>query len=1255
MMKNTRKLAYFGVPLLLALAISAGCAQDVGDIDRTQPNAIKKTDLEGRWHYQRTVVDVPASDGFTFVGNTDHSGMKEIKWEIQENFLYGRRQTELIEGADNKAEEGEDYRGEAIAVYRIRSHFDIQRQYNPSTGEQTNVIVENSSDRPWYEREYMRVDWSQNLVTNYQLDFEAEATEPVPYYVQEEFDPVTGELVPNPDAPVFDYEKKGNKDELAYFDITNRIFARAGTFYYPGYGVIPLCWLRGAEFMECGAGEYTIRNSFKRIDPDHQYVPQPYKGKETEVFGYFTTERDVYTDKNGIREQNKKRYLNRHNLWVNWYDEDGNLIPVAERELRPIVYFVNRDMPDDIKPMTRTVADQWNKVFNDAVREAGYPLKADERTFILCENNPVREGDPAACGAPGHSPRIGDIRYSFMAYIPKFMDYGLLGLGPSNNDPETGEIISGMAYVYHWNNSAAERTAEMVQLLNGNINPQEYIDGVNLEEWVRQVNDPSSAPARTFDISPDESFVKNIAARNRGDLMPITEEELRIQEEQGFDAFITPRIDAMFHRGQLNGQRSAAKGKLAGLAGTYIEDLLINDEILLATGHQPGAPVTDQDLAAASVVRGGFAKHEMNRAKIREHFAEQRNMYLPEMTDDALMGLAKELQDAAPEEVYDIIRTSIYTSVFAHEVGHSLGLMHNFAGSEDAVNYFDDYWKIRDDGNVGPRMIDPITQDEIDQKIYNYAYSSIMDYAGRYTIDGLGVAKYDRAAILYGYAGKIEVFKDRGNVRAKTFEDWFESRADILSFGGFGPSAYHYTKFYEEMGPKLYEESNRMVVDVADLKTNSLGQPDWSTAVVDGVEYSRVPYVYCSHTSLNISDSCLTRDYGADSYERMKNMIDDLNTWYISRAFPRGSVGRSSWGYVAGNYGRIYGRLKSWNDVYGLYAEILPTIYQASIVEDFLTRPGTGWGGKTWAIKNAFNYLLQTILMPNAGQFEELEMADGTTLLTGAQRYVTKELDITQGRYYSSAWRGGARECGYFWWECFHHIGYYLDKIMAIEALTDTETNFVARSTPEDIREWEVGYANTFPNEILELNSAIMAQKWDKFAPYLDGDNVMFPDYTDPALPVHAKPVDPFATFTIQLYWQVLGQARFPDAYSRNFLDESRIFLVGTGSAPDIDPSRLVTLKDPWTGYTYGAGKMEHGSAQDGSGEAMINRANLLLSRSSMCDNTSSTPTTVDDCVPGLDSGQVIKATQGLKDYIELIKVVADLSPKMSYGNPYAP
>src|SRR4029077_20032696 len=54
-----------------------------------------------------------------------------------------------------------------VAAYKIEKHFDVRRAYEPSTGEQRNVIEENDQDQPWYKREFMRVDWSKNLLPGY--------------------------------------------------------------------------------------------------------------------------------------------------------------------------------------------------------------------------------------------------------------------------------------------------------------------------------------------------------------------------------------------------------------------------------------------------------------------------------------------------------------------------------------------------------------------------------------------------------------------------------------------------------------------------------------------------------------------------------------------------------------------------------------------------------------------------------------------------------------------------------------------------------------------------------------------------------------------------------------------------------------------------------------------------------------------------------------------------------------------------------
>ncbi len=1222
------------------VACAWSCAEERPPLDRVQPNALEKGIFTGEWYYQRTVVDVPASTGFTFVGNTDYSGLTRVRWDVQEDFLYARRTTELIRGADARPEQAEGYEGEVVGAFRIEKHFDIVKAYNPTTGEQLNVLEENSSDRPWYERAYMRVDWSRNAVTNFQLDFERASVEPVAYYVQE-IDPLTGQR--HPDAPFFE-------PDGSYFDVTNKLFARAGTVEIEGYGAVPSCWLRGEELSECGSGEYTIRNSFMKVDPSRQYEPMAYKGKETELFGFFWTDRLTYNDRDGIREQNRERYINRHNLWQRSFDAEGGPIPMSERRIRPIVYHVNDEFPEDLKPVAQEVADQWNAVFVDVVKAAGKD-PGDQRVFVLCPNNPVRSGDPLECGAVGNSPRIGDLRYSFMAYVPRYMTYGLLGLGPSNSDPETGEIISGMAYVYHHNNVAAYRVQEMVELLNGDRNSQSFIDGVDLSDWVDEVNGRREAASRTFGLEEAGYMTERLskgwaASAQQSQRVEITAEDERQQAEVGFDRWLAPHLEAAYREGVHNGERSAPEARLAALEGTYVEALLLDEEILMAGGKAPGAPTLPEHVEAASVARGGLGEKLKDRAKMREQFAERHNMYLPEMADDALLGLAREVKDMEPEAVYTLARQKIYTAVLAHEVGHSLGLMHNFGGSDDAINYDEKYWQLRDDGQVGPRLTDPITLDEIYGKIYDYAYSSVMDYAGRYTIDGAGLGKYDRAAMLYGYARKVEVFKDTGGVPAGELRDWFERDGDLLTFTNQGPRTTHYTSFYNRMGSLLYDPDNRALVDVDDLDET------YSLTALDGRIAPRVPYIYCSHNRANLGDNCLTRDFGADSYERMKNNLDELDTWYIVRSFPRGVVGVDNYNYVNRTYDRIYDRLKNWNDIYGLYADLLPRFYDEATMQRFLLDAETGWGGQTWAVQNAFNHLVQTVLMPDIGDYGgPFTQADGTRLMQSGVRNANLSLGVTDARFYSTSWGDGDRDCGYQWWECLHHIGFYLDKIMAIEALTDTRTNFVSRATPEDIRQWEIGYFTTFPDQLLRINAAIMGQSWDRVGPYAQNGRLRFPNYAGDLRERNDSPVDPFATFSIQLYWQVLGQARFPRLFDRSFIDESRLFFTG-GDAPDLPPERTRTWSDPTSGYTFAALDFPDRIT---AGEEMIDRAVRLTAWSNFCDEDASTEATEDDCDPNVDQGSRDFVTFALIDYLELMRVVADLTPLMDYGDPLDP
>ncbi|HHH27974.1 MAG TPA: hypothetical protein ENK57_06475 [Polyangiaceae bacterium] len=228
--KWTRAVAV-GV-LGLAASGAIGCAEEREPINRVQNDALAKSFFVGadladdadnpEFYANGPLLDIgygAAQSGlFTAFYSND---LSIIRWQITEDYLIGRLAYERIEGTDGKGAGQEINDGQVLYVFKIKSHFDIRRAYNPSTGEELNVVEENTTDRLWYEREYMRVDWSSNEMTD-AYDFDTGAVyglffgveyEPLSYYIND----------PNhPHAPHFEPDD-------GYFDITTKAGRRCGS------------------------------------------------------------------------------------------------------------------------------------------------------------------------------------------------------------------------------------------------------------------------------------------------------------------------------------------------------------------------------------------------------------------------------------------------------------------------------------------------------------------------------------------------------------------------------------------------------------------------------------------------------------------------------------------------------------------------------------------------------------------------------------------------------------------------------------------------------------------------------------------------------------------------------------------------------------------------------------------------------------------------------------------------------------------
>ncbi len=328
----TTKLGKFVFWSVLPVALAfGGCSQEREPINRVQANALAKSFFVGNdlkssaddpeFYTAATVVDVPyGTDGasvFTGMGGS----LFRVKWEITEDYLNARLTYETVNGVDGHGAKTTN-NGKVIASYKISDHFDIRHDYNPSTGEEYNVIVENKTDRPWYEREYFRVDWSKNEIVSSTtwdpVSDEGWDTESLAYYVN---DPS------HPDAPHFD-------PDAGYFDVTNKLYIKPKTFDIGGHKV-PACFFYGSlvagatyPWGNCENSEITVRFSYSRIAQPGQpgftdYQPIDWDGSRMNAFGVFTRDRLGWDRNYGVVDDKWHRFAQRYNIWQATHSDEN--------------------------------------------------------------------------------------------------------------------------------------------------------------------------------------------------------------------------------------------------------------------------------------------------------------------------------------------------------------------------------------------------------------------------------------------------------------------------------------------------------------------------------------------------------------------------------------------------------------------------------------------------------------------------------------------------------------------------------------------------------------------------------------------------------------------------------------------------------------------------------------------------------------------------------------------------------------------
>jgi hypothetical protein len=396
--------------------------------------------------------------------------------------------------------------------------------------------------------------------------------------------------------------------------------------------------------------------------------------------GYFTT---VYRDLGKFTDKEKwVRYVNRWNL----EKRDPKLKVSPPKE--PIVFYIDTAVPVRYREAVRTGITRWNKCFEKVgIVNAIEVYQQDEAT------NQHMDKDPE------------DVRYNFIRWLAN--DEGT-SIGPSRTHPLTGQILDADIVItdgwirHYW----VQFNEIMPEIAMENMSPETVAWLDTHPQWDPRV--------RLADPGQRDSIIAKRV--QRGILAygghPIGATQAASEDEARMSGSGTEFDGLVGRTSQFNGMCLAAKGKAFDMATMQLAmDIMDPDELASAYGFANDQPEENGD-------KGGKkddAKDKKEKKKAEKNY-------------DSLDGIP------------DWFVCPLITDLVSHEVGHTLGLRHNFKAS-------------------GEYTLAEINSDKIKGK--HALAGSIMDYTPvNFAIkDGKAVGDfgmidlgdYDYWAIEYGY------------------------------------------------------------------------------------------------------------------------------------------------------------------------------------------------------------------------------------------------------------------------------------------------------------------------------------------------------------------------------------------------------------------------------------------------------------------------------------------------------------------------
>ncbi len=377
------------------------------------------------------------------------------------------------------------------------------------------------------------------------------------------------------------------------------------------------------------------------------------------------------------------------------------------------------------------LSDEFSKKENKYLKDA--TIFAFDRMNTMLENNKVN------LRLKLHMPegkRPGNLRNTMVVLIEDIAS-SLLGYGPTVANPRTGEIVKGHVNMYKGSLES--------------IAPSAYDSIVFLEKQLKKEASNTAAIQASLKASKKKS-----AKTNAKDLTAAVKKSLESK------AISTTHLD----HGHNHGHADLHTSELSAAAANF-KDFKKKVDKRLRTDYQSLV------LGKVDGQLNEFTREMKDSLEIKE-LLHKNSVYTTDMFNFQALGKISvdeintvggirnelgelkdwiQLNESQQRTLIKILARHAYIPTLVHEIGHNLGLRHNFRGSLDAANYY----------NKEEREKLGLTSGSVFSSIMDYSYSSLNELST--------FGKYDIAALKFGYNRAVEVReKTSGKIRTVSLE-----------------------------------------------------------------------------------------------------------------------------------------------------------------------------------------------------------------------------------------------------------------------------------------------------------------------------------------------------------------------------------------------------------------------------------------------------------------------------------------------------